>query len=110
MSTCKYLLCASCEGDLVREKQGKLKIAVKGYLTGGAMIWYHPTCTLLGAAINEEPWCSGLTCLPVTQKIAGSNPVGSGLANFLSQVCLSLRRTRQLLSACVKWVKMRVGV
>ncbi len=25
----------------------------------------------------EEPWCSGLTCLPVTQKIAGSNPVGS---------------------------------
>ena len=27
---------------------------------------------------NEEPWCSGLTCLPVTQKIAGSNPVGSG--------------------------------
>jgi hypothetical protein len=28
--------------------------------------------------INEEPWCSGLTCLPVTQEIAGSNPVGSG--------------------------------
>ena len=25
----------------------------------------------------KEPWCSGLTCLPVTQKIAGSNPVGS---------------------------------
>src|SRR5260370_5773306 len=42
------------------------------------MIWYHPTCTLLGAAINEDPWCSGLPCLPVTQKIAGSNPVGSG--------------------------------
>ncbi len=27
--------------------------------------------------VRQEPWCSGLTCLPVTQKIAGSNPVGS---------------------------------
>ena len=27
--------------------------------------------------VHKEPWCSGLTCLPVTQKIAGSNPVGS---------------------------------
>jgi hypothetical protein len=26
-----------------------------------------------------EPWCSGLTCLPVTQEIAGSNPVGSAI-------------------------------
>ena len=31
--------------------------------------------------LHEEPWCSGLTCLPVTQKIAGSNPVGSGFAS-----------------------------
>jgi hypothetical protein len=26
-----------------------------------------------------EPWCSGPTCLPVTQEIAGSNPVGSAI-------------------------------
>src|SRR5215470_11418410 len=32
-----------------------------------------------------EPWCSGLTCLPVTQKIAGSNPVGSVRTSGLSQ-------------------------
>lgn len=31
----------------------------------------------------QEPWCSGLTCLPVTQKIAGSNPVGSGRTSVL---------------------------
>ncbi len=30
--------------------------------------------------VHKEPWCSGLTCLPVTQKIAGSNPVGSALS------------------------------
>jgi predicted benzoate:H+ symporter BenE len=29
-----------------------------------------------------ELWCSGLTCLPVTQEIAGSNPVSSAI--FLS--------------------------
>jgi hypothetical protein len=57
------------------------------------MIWYHPTCTLLGAAINEEPWCSGLTCLPVTQKIAGSNPVGSGRTSVLSLTDLWSRQT-----------------
>ena len=26
-----------------------------------------------------ELWCSGLTCLPVTQEIAGSNPVSSAI-------------------------------
>ncbi len=26
-----------------------------------------------------EPWCRGLTCLPVTQETAGSNPVGSAI-------------------------------
>ncbi len=24
-----------------------------------------------------EPWCRGLTCVPVKDEIAGSNPVGS---------------------------------
>ena len=28
---------------------------------------------------NAEPWCRGLTCLPVTQETAGSNPVGSAI-------------------------------
>ncbi len=32
---------------------------------------------MLAGDASLEPWCSGLTCLPVTQKIAGSNPVGS---------------------------------
>gem|GEM_PF-2942237 len=26
-----------------------------------------------------ELWCRGLTCLPVTQEIAGSNPVSSAI-------------------------------
>jgi hypothetical protein len=29
---------------------------------------------------GSEAWCSGLTCLPVTQETAGSNPVASALA------------------------------
>ena len=28
------------------------------------------------------PWCSGLSRLPVTQKIAGSNPVGTAIYFF----------------------------
>ena len=53
-----------------------------------AQVWYHPNRTQQGATINEEPWCSGLTCLPVTQKIAGSNPVGSGrLFMYFSSNC-----------------------
>lgn len=31
-----------------------------------------------------EPWCRGLTCLPVTQETAGSNPVGSAISLKLS--------------------------
>lgn len=31
---------------------------------------------------TREPWCSGLTCVPVTDEIAGSNPVGSA-SSFL---------------------------
>ena len=27
--------------------------------------------------LSLVPWCSGLTCLPVTQETAGSNPVGT---------------------------------
>jgi hypothetical protein len=28
---------------------------------------------------SVELWCSGLTCLPVTQETAGSNPVSSAI-------------------------------
>ena len=33
-----------------------------------------------------EPWCSGLTCLPVTQEIASSTLVGSAIFHFASRV------------------------
>jgi hypothetical protein len=36
--------------------------------------------------IHVEPWCRGLTCLPVTQEIAGSNPVGSAIYNLYGSV------------------------
>ena len=31
------------------------------------------------------PWCSWLTRLPVTQKIAGSSPVGTAIFGFIAQ-------------------------
>jgi hypothetical protein len=31
---------------------------------------------------HMELWCSGLTCLPVTQETAGSNPVSSATLTF----------------------------
>src|SRR5690606_39009464 len=34
--------------------------------------------------LTAEPWCRGLTCLPVTQEIAGSNPVGSAMNYFFA--------------------------
>ena len=30
---------------------------------------------------SQDPWCSWLTRLPVTQEIAGSSPVGSAVVN-----------------------------
>ena len=33
-----------------------------------------------------ELWCSGLTCLPVTQEIAGSTPVNSAICRCGSMV------------------------
>ena len=32
------------------------------------------------------PWCSWLTRLPVTQKIAGSSPVGTAIYGFIAQL------------------------
>ena len=44
--------------------------------------------------IGEGSWCSGLTCLPVTEEIAGSNPVGPAIKNTsgLNQGCFFIGR------------------
>ncbi len=31
---------------------------------------------ILWSKLGKGSWCRGLTCLPVTEEIAGSNPVG----------------------------------
>lgn len=38
-----------------------------------------------GEAEAMEAWCSGLTCVPVKDEIAGSNPVGTAPSNSLAQ-------------------------
>ncbi len=46
------------------------------------------------ATIIKAPWCSGLTCHPVTVEIAGSNP--AGVASY--RACYSI--TRFYLNSC----------
>src|SRR4051794_31830688 len=41
---------------------------------------------------NVEPWCRGLTCLPVTQETAGSNPVGSAIITKYGSVAQSVEQ------------------
>src|SRR2546425_10202368 len=60
--------------------------------------------------VHEEPWCSGLTCLPVTQKIAGSNPVGSGRTSVLSPAEPWSRQTPRSRSASVRQEETLDGV
>ncbi len=38
---------------------------------------------MIGWCANPAPWCSGLTCHPVTVEIRGSNPLGVAHSNFL---------------------------
>jgi len=45
-----------------------------------------------------EPWCSGPTCLPVTQEIAGSNPVGSAERQKRTLLSPSSRRPHERVS------------
>src|SRR5258707_7869521 len=59
---------------------------------------------------NQEPWCSGLTCLPVTQKIAGSNPVGSARTSVLSTADPWSRQTPRPRSACARQEETLDGV
>src|SRR5438067_9092760 len=65
-------------GDSLKRNARKRKISLPG-LDRSTPVWYYPTRTgeKKASSAHQEPWCSGLTCLPVTQKIAGSNPVGS---------------------------------
>ena len=37
------------------------------------------------APATMVPWCSGLSRLPVTQKIAGSSPVETAIYGFIAQ-------------------------
>lgn len=60
----------------ISRKIGGEKGLTEGRLSD--MIVHAPDETKHPMHSNQEPWCSGPTCLPVTQKIAGSNPVGSG--------------------------------
>ncbi len=43
-------------------------------------------CVIIIVVPNAEPWCRGLTCLPVTQETAGSNPVGSAIIYYLQGI------------------------
>src|SRR6266853_5487150 len=58
--------------DWCRNLNAPSKHLTRERLSGIILLLAPNKCT------DQEPWCSGLTCLPVTQKIAGSNPVGSG--------------------------------
>ena len=42
-----------------------------------------PATKLFNGNLTVELWCSGPTCLPVTQETAGSNPVSSAIFLFL---------------------------
>jgi hypothetical protein len=49
-------------------------------MTGGISLTLHPADDRLKSAEKLQcftaPWCSGLTCHPVTVEIGGSNPPG----------------------------------
>ncbi len=53
-------------------------------LTGPA-----PSDKLRYCQTSAAPWCSGLTCHPVTVEIVGSNPIGVALLNLPSFAVLS---------------------
>ena len=80
------LLGLQCHLEAIRKRKAPRAISRKierekglteGRLSG--MIVHAPDETKHPMHRTQEPWCSGPTCLPVTQKIAGSNPVGSAL-------------------------------
>ena len=48
-----------------------------------------------------ELWCRGLTCLPVTQETAGSNPVSSAIYNNESMQII-------IMAVVAKWLTLRI--
>ena len=76
------LLAHSVRGKRVVKVVGRLvakppvlEVGCRGVLVPGCPLRLRQTsCKNL---VFLVPWCRGLTCLPVTQKIAGSNPVGT---------------------------------
>ena len=52
------------------------------------------------------PWCSRLTRLPVTQKIAGSSPVGTAIYGFIAQSVEHLTFNQRVMSSNLIQVTM----
>src|SRR6266568_4238418 len=98
-------------GDSLKRNAKKRKISIPG-LDRSTPVWYYPTRTgeKKASSAHQEPWCSGLTCLPVTQKIAGSNPVGSARTSVLSPTDLWSRHAPCPRSSCVRQEETLDGV
>src|SRR6266851_4682557 len=77
--------------DWCRNLNAPSKHLTRERLSGIILLLAPNKCT------NQEPWCSGLTCLPVTQKIAGSNPVGSAPRHSLWNADKSSQRSISLM-------------
>ena len=70
---------------VVQTAQGFESLFLRHYIAGWSSLvarWAHNP-KVRGSnplpATNLVPWCSWLTRLPVTQKIAGSSPVGTAI-------------------------------
>src|SRR5712692_4448034 len=90
--------------DWCRNLNAPSKHLTRERLSGIILLLAPNKCT------NQEPWCSGLTCLPVTQKIAGSNPVGSARTSVLLKVDPWSRHTQSPRSASARSVGTLDGV
>ena len=81
--------------EVVRAAQGFESLFLRHYIAGWSSLvarWAHnpkvrgsnplPATNFI---LFMVPWCSWLTRLPVTQKIAGSSPVGTAIFGFIAQ-------------------------
>ena len=76
---------------VAKAAQGFKSLFLRHYIAGWSSLvarWAHNP-KVRGSnplpATNLVPWCSWLTRLPVTQKIAGSSPVGTAIFGFIAQ-------------------------
>jgi hypothetical protein len=58
--------------------------------------------------MRAAPWCSGLTCHPVTVEIRGSNPLGVA-SSIKSVVFLPLYRVTELILVSSKFLELNSG-